>query len=1340
MVVEGSRVSKLQYQLNPDEIPSLTHSNDKSEMSSLERSLSVLGLRPGPNSSDDASEDGDGWKAKSRHENVGLGKLECQCSSSQTESSSDLTERVDLTILVLGRMLKEKLVTESLATSFLIHTVLIGSTPLSERRLALSSRHYNGKNPMDSFLVNFSNLSCILLSDKIWATTMETRNAICDISDLIDGRLFEAVSTNTKQYGFDFQQTSSFEKFARGLCAISGVHLSPPPSVSATDTSTQTMNGSSPWDLAILPFSNPVFDKHLASINIQAAPSKASGRQSGRIYREVTHWHNAKRRLDPKATLQTPATEKEKKRALRRNQFFMAEMQAYAASLTNAAGKALEPEIVTVSGGSFPESIKDSKAAKPAADKVQKTKATPNRKKAMLEDIAANKAIKDNQTDEKVFSAWRTVRKNLEAERSLQAKYLKIQTYLRDLPDAKRAVLQCEVELHLLCILVEMYSILRKESDSRAAASLREEIFGIAALIWDTSRRLASMEGLTKTIAKNLDDIVKMLGLPDPGIPKVQSERKLAHDPALLLPRESSLAVHLGNKEFQLLHCGPYMDRNLDSAPDSRVPFHPDAWQRLVLDELDAKNSVFVVAPTSAGKTFISFYAMEKILRADDDSVLVYVAPTKALVNQIAAEIQARFRKTYKHAGKSVWAIHTRDYRINNPSGCQILVTVPHILQIMLLAPSNAKSWSPRVKYIIFDEIHSIGQAEDGVVWEQLLLLAPCPIIALSATVGNPEMFNSWLSSTQQSSGREVTMIKHQHRYSDLRKFLFNPPKKFAFLGLADRSSFATLGLDGLEGLAFVHPIASLVNKSRGMPDDLSLEARDCLSLYQTMKKHETAEFPVDPTLNPSNHDILPGVIRKAHIIKWEQSLKTLLKKWMANDHSPFDKVLEDLSHSMEVASSPDKQVSKGEISEVEDDNFVNVEPGNLYATTLPLLCKLHERNALPAIFFNYDRRQCEDIALNLLTQLEDAESQWKETSPAWKSKLKGFEEYKKNQAKAGVKKHVKVAAKKKGKEDDDDPGSKMDRMQDAASDEANPYASFDPEAPVDGFHFAAKQKAEASELSGYFYQMMRRGVSPWLTLALRRGIGVHHAGMNRKYRQVVEMLFRKGYLRVVIATGTLALGINMPCATVVFSGDSIFLTALNFRQAAGRAGRRGFDLLGNVVFQNISHGKICRLLSSRLPDLNGHFPVTTTLVLRLFSLLNESDDSPYAVRAINSLLSQPRLYLDGPAFKDQVLHHLRFSIEYLRRQDLLSVQGTPINLAGLTSHLYFTENSSFALNALIKGEYFHELCSEIDTKESHVLRTLMIVMAHLFGRRPCREVMFALLFLYTSKTNVSSC
>ena len=218
-----------------------------------------------------------------------------------------------------------------------------------------------------------------------------------------------------------------------------------------------------------------------------------------------------------------------------------------------------------------------------------------------------------------------------------------------------------------------------------------------------------------------------------------------------------------------------------------------------------------------------------------------------------------------------------------------------------------------------------------------------------------------------------------------------------------------------------------------------------------------------------------------------------------------------------------------------------------------------------------------------------------------------------------------------------------------------------------------------------------------------------------------VEVLFRKGFLRVVIATGTLALGINMPCTTVVFSGDSVFLTALNYRQAAGRAGRRGFDLMGNVIFQGIDMDKICRLVSSRLPDLNGHFPITTTLVLRLFILLYESDASPYAQQAIESLLSQPRLYLGGKDFKDQVLHHLRFSIEYLRKQHLLNARAEPIDFSSCVSHLYYTENSSFGFHALLRGGYFQQLCRKYHGEG--LMRTMMLVFSHLFCRRTCRSV-----------------
>lgn len=99
------------------------------------------------------------------------------------------------------------------------------------------------------------------------------------------------------------------------------------------------------------------------------------------------------------------------------------------------------------------------------------------------------------------------------------------------------------------------------------------------------------------------------------------------------------------------------------------------------------------------------------------------------------------------------------------------------------------------------------------------------------------------------------------------------------------------------------------------------------------------------------------------------------------------------------------------------------------------------------------------------------------------------------------------------------------------------------------------------------------------LSRLVRHGIGVHHAGMLPKYRRLVEQLAQAGLLKVICGTDTLGVGINVPIRTVVFSALSKYdgtrtrlLSAREFHQIAGRAGRAGFDTAGTVVVQAPEH------------------------------------------------------------------------------------------------------------------------------------------------------------------------
>jgi len=155
---------------------------------------------------------------------------------------------------------------------------------------------------------------------------------------------------------------------------------------------------------------------------------------------------------------------------------------------------------------------------------------------------------------------------------------------------------------------------------------------------------------------------------------------------------------------------------------------------------------------------------------------------------------------------------------------------------------------------------------------------------------------------------------------------------------------------------------------------------------------------------------------------------------------------------------------------------------------------------------------------------------------------------------------------------------------------------------------------------------------------------------------------------------------------------------------------------------------RVQRLILSKLPTLGGNFPLTSTLTLRLFNLLDGSQFAPVAEKAIKSLLRLPHLSFGSQTGRDQLLHHLRFSIDYLRRARLLDQYGKPMNLFTVANHLYYTEPSNFAMVVLMRQGILHKIAADPSTINAR--REFVLLMAHLFGRRYLSKI-------YTTKENL---
>ena len=134
----------------------------------------------------------------------------------------------------------------------------------------------------------------------------------------------------------------------------------------------------------------------------------------------------------------------------------------------------------------------------------------------------------------------------------------------------------------------------------------------------------------------------------------------------------------------------------------------------------------------------------------------------------------------------------------------------------------------------------------------------------------------------------------------------------------------------------------------------------------------------------------------------------------------------------------------------------------------------------------------------------------------------------------------------------------------------------------------------------------------------LEKGIAIHHAGIIPVLREMVELLFEKGFIRLLFATETFAVGLNMPTKTVIFAGLTKFngstmrlLYPHEYTQMAGRAGRRGIDAIGHVIhcvnlFELPSVTEYKHMLTGPPQKLTSKFKISFNLAL---SMLDAKQD-----------------------------------------------------------------------------------------------------------------------------------
>ncbi len=613
--------------------------------------------------------------------------------------------------------------------------------------------------------------------------------------------------------------------------------------------------------------------------------------------------------------------------------------------------------------------------------------------------------------------------------------------------------------------------------------------------------------------------------------------------------------------------------------------FTLEPWQCKILQAIDEKKSAVVAAPTSSGKTLLSTYTC-KI----SQKTVLFVLPSEVLVWQVAA--------TYYDFFKGNVTICTDQIAFQEISGdAQVYIGTPKALEIALTKARGAAGQElvrgekeftildggyTQFDYVVLDEVHTLNGPE-GDALQRIIKCTSCPCLALSATIGNAVQLKDWFESVRNehmavissNEAHHVELVEHFARFINLQRYVVTESES----------------KDGKkkQKLVKLHPVAAMTpERLKNEPDliaALSMTPTDMMDLWVKMRSIFPATVLEDMD-NPDNFFTSQVDSSNRITLMQTKEYETHLK----NRLTALSQTHTELYERLRISQLPPPLHSK---KDVNDSIYGVIE-------------QLKEADLLPCVAFQLDTYRAFHMFKHLLKVLETEQ-------------VREFPDYKKDLIKLAREKAQmrKVAA---GKTSRENVAEAEEDAKTGFTDEL--LISEDTTKPHDKYVLTpVSKRLSYNEVEDVIADMKKAGekvdINHALIRGLRRGIAIYTNEVGFTcYRRQVQMLAQKGRLAIVFSDSALAYGVNMPFRSCLFCGDmGNSLTPLIAQQMQGRAGRRGMDTQGNVIYLGMEWPYIENLMLGQISKVTGKNPRYPIMALqRALAASNDPADSQHFI------------------------------------------------------------------------------------------------------------------------------